>query len=885
MAKLFETYGTICPYSFCNLHIYMASVTHKKNIHSVRLPRHILPERYVLTLRPDLESFTFQGEEVVHVVVTKADKSVTLHASGLEVVTAEFIHAKHGVWTSKITYNQKAETVTLTFPKALPKGKGKLKLVFRGVLNDKLRGYYRSTYQFEGQTKHLATTQFEATDARRAFPCFDEPNIKAVFEVTLIVPNAHEAISNTLPALVREHEAGFKAVRFSPTPKMSTYLLAFISGDLEYVEKKTKNGIRVRVFTTKGKSTQAKYSLEVAVKILDFFEKYFEVKYPLPVLDLIAVPDFAAGAMENWGAVTFRELALLIDEEQSSLATKQYVATVVAHELAHQWFGNLVTMDWWTHLWLNEGFASYIEYLAVDHLHPEWNMWAQFMALDFAAGMDKDQLKNTHPIEVEVHHPNDIDEIFDDISYRKGSSVIRMLAEYLGAEDFRRGLAHYLKKHAYKNATTEDLWKAFEKVSAKPVSKLMRVWTQTPGFPLLRAERQERGVTVTQERFFVHPGAKDTAQLWPVPVRFTTGSKQVKTALLTKKLSQLEGVAPDTTLKLNAQATGFYRVAYGSHLLEKLAKGLAEGVFPVVDRWQLVNDAWTLAWAGKASTTAALELSFSLTEETDYNVLAEVLAGLLRVGSFYGREKWFVEYKARVRGFVHPLVKRLGFTAQPKESENDSLLRPLVLLVAGTYGDEDVVARALKMFTLSVKKGTASIPADLRAVVYRLVAFAGGLPELQYFKHLYKNAESQEEQTRLTRAMCAFLKPELVKKALEFSLTSAVRSQDAWRFVSYATHEPAAHPVVLRFVKDNWSWYMERYGSGGHALARIVQAFAGVFEEKVYRDVKAFFSKKPVPGAERAVQQVVEQMEASVLWHKRARAEMITFLKQGTREG
>jgi aminopeptidase N len=297
-----------------------------------------------------------------------------------------------------------------------------------------------------------------------------------------------------------------------------------------------------------------------------------------------------------------------------------------------------------------------------------------------------------------------------------------------------------------------------------------------------------------------------------------------------------------------------------------------------VDRWQLVNDAWILALAGKASTTAALDISFSLAKETDYNVLSEVLSGLLRLGSFYKQEKWSSQYRARVHTLVAPLVRRLGFMPKSGDSENDTLLRPLVLLVAGTYGDEEVIARALKLFTGSVRKGTESIPADLRAVVYRLVAFVGGAPELQYFKTLYKQA-SQEEQNRLTRAMCSFPKPELVKKALEFSMTSAVRSQDAWRFVGAAMQEPANHSMVLQFVKNNWAWYMERYGSGGHALSRIVQAFAEVFEEKTYRQVREFFHKRSIPGAERTVQQVLEHIETHVLWHKRAKSEVLHFLQ------
>src|SRR3989344_3967776 len=291
----------------------------------------------------------------------------------------------------------------------------------------------------------MATTQFESTDARRAFPCVDEPAAKAVFDVTLMVPDHCTAISNTIPTEVQEHESGYKIMRFAPTPKMSTYLLAFIVGEFEYVEGKTKEAVLVRVFTTPGKKKQAHFALEVTIKTLSFFNEYFAIPYPLPVLDLIAIPDFSSGAMENWGAITYREAALLVDPEHSSAHTKQWVALVIAHELAHQWFGNLVTMKWWTHLWLNEGFASYIEYLAVDHLFPSWQIWDRFVVADLAQALKLDALANTHPIEVPVHHPDEISEIFDAVSYSKGASVIRMLAEYIGEKDFRDGLRHYLR--------------------------------------------------------------------------------------------------------------------------------------------------------------------------------------------------------------------------------------------------------------------------------------------------------------------------------------------------------------------------------------------------------------------------------------------------------
>src|SRR3989344_4184370 len=400
--------------------------TPKKN-RSVRLPDHFRPERYRIILKPDLET------------------------SGVR-----FRKGRKEIFAEKIRYDADAETATFVFPSRLPRGKAELELEFRGKLSDQMRGFYRSRYLVGGREKFLATTQLEATDARRAFPCFHEPAMKAVFDVTLMVRNGLTAISNTLPAAVREHEPGYQTVRFEPSPKMSTYLLPFIVGALEFVEGKTKEGILVRVFTTPGKKEQARFALEVAKRCLSFYNGYFGIPYPLPVLDLIAIPDFEAAAMENWGAVTYRESALLVDPAHSSERTRQWVAVVIAHELAHQWFGNLTTMEWWTHLWLNEGFARYLEYLTLDALYPEWKMWDRFAAGVLGSAMELDALEHTHPIEVEVHHPREITEIFDEVSYSKGAAVIKMLADHLGPRDFRDGLRHYLKKHSYANASTED---------------------------------------------------------------------------------------------------------------------------------------------------------------------------------------------------------------------------------------------------------------------------------------------------------------------------------------------------------------------------------------------------------------------------------------------
>ncbi|MCE9549320.1 M1 family metallopeptidase, partial [Candidatus Nomurabacteria bacterium] len=501
---------------------------------SVRLSADVIPTEYDIKLHPDLENFTFEGIETITLSILKPTKSITLHSKEIEIKTADI--EKN---FAKISYNTKAETATFIFSKVIPVGKIKLTIVFSGILNDKMRGFYRSKYAIAGKEYHMATTQFEATDARKAFPCFDEPAQKAVFNVSLVIPKGKTAISNTLPVSVSAHEAGYEVVKFSPTPKMSTYLLAFIIGDFEYIEKKSDRGVIVRVYTTPGKKHQAKFALDVTVKTLEFYEKYFDIPYPLNTLDMIAIPDFSSLAMENWGAITFREIVLLVDEKNTSTSSKELIVEVIAHELAHQWFGNLVTMEWWTHLWLNEGFASYIPYLVIEDLFPEWNIWERFTNDTQGIALRLDALNTTHPIEVEVHHPDEIGEIFDAVSYSKGASVIRMLADYIGEKNFRDGLRYYLKKHSYKNTETVHLWEAFSKISKKPIEKMMKNWTGRGGYPVVKAEMEKGKLKLSQERFFSSPASKKKSKdktTWEIPVLIKNQSGMQKHFL--SRLSQ-----------------------------------------------------------------------------------------------------------------------------------------------------------------------------------------------------------------------------------------------------------------------------------------------------------------------------------------------------------
>ncbi|KAG7220287.1 hypothetical protein INR49_018303, partial [Caranx melampygus] len=524
----------------------------------VRLPTDVYPVNYGLCLKPDLIDFTFEGKLEAVVEVTQATNQIVMNCADIDIITASF--APQGgdeINATGFNYQNEDEKVTLSFPSALQKGSGTLKIDFVGELNDKMKGFYRSKYTTPaGDIRYAAVTQFEATDARRAFPCWDEPAIKATFDITLIVPKDRVALSNmnVIDRKPYPDDENLVEVKFATTPIMSTYLVAFVIGEYDYVESQSSDGVTVRVYTPVGKAEQGKFALEVATKTLPFYKDYFSVPYPLPKIDLIAIADFAAGAMENCGLVTYRETALLIDPKNSCSSSRQWVALVVGHELAHQWFGNLVTMEWWTHLWLNEGFASWIEYLCVDHCFPEYDIWTQFVSADYTRALDLDALDSSHPIEVNVGHPSEVDEIFDAISYSKGASVIRMLHNYIGDEDFRKGMNAYLMKFQHKNASTEDLWDCLEQASGKPIAAVMGSWTKQMGFPIIVVDQEQQGddriLKLSQKKFCASgPHNGEDCPSWMVPISICT-SEDPKCTKLNVLLDR-----PETTVTVSGVAS------------------------------------------------------------------------------------------------------------------------------------------------------------------------------------------------------------------------------------------------------------------------------------------------------------------------------------------
>ena len=844
---------------------------------SVRLSPDIYPISYKISVRPDFEKFTFAGSETITIEFKKPTKKLTLHAIELEINDVVFTQNKVEQ-LPKISFDKKLETVTFEFNKTVQKGEGILNLSFSGILNDKMRGFYRSRYEVNGKEKYIATTQFEAVDARRAFPCFDEPVFKAKFEVTLIVPKNMEAISNTLPSKTAA-DKDCKTVTFLPTPPMSTYLLAFIVGEFEFIQKKTKEGISVRVFTTSGKKKQAQFALEVAAKTLSFYSKYFGIAYPLPVLDMIAIPDFAAGAMENWGAVTYRESALLVDENLSSLANKQWVALVVAHELAHQWFGNLVTMEWWTHLWLNEGFASYMEYLAVDSIFPSWEMWVQFTALENGNALRLDGLKNTHAIEVVVSDPSEINEIFDSVSYSKGASVLRMLSEHLGEETFRKGLSQYLKQYKYGNATTVDLWTSLEMVSKKPVSKIMDNWTARPGYPVLTVLENKNKVTVTQKRFFSNRiEAKKTkdSTLWNVPfsvVQEKISSKE-KYLLSGKTLSINNN---GTFIKINSGECSFVRVKYSSDILQQLDAPIRKKKLSAVDRLGIVRDVCALSEAGEVSIPQALHLVNSFKEETDYAVWIEIASYLRQVAQLISDEDFLPKYERYCREVFTISAQKVGWDKKKVEKHTDSLLRPLVLMSLGSYGDKKTIEQAISLFKKIAKE--EKVDPELRSVTFNLVAENGDEKIFNKLIELYKRETLQQEKDRIGRSLGAFKDKEILKRTLEFSLSEHVRSQSVVPMIAAVWGNPKGRKLSWQFVKKNWNILHKRF-SGGHLLSRLLESADAFVTEKEAVDIEQFFKKNPLPEASRTIAQSLEQIRSNTVWLTTEREALKDFLKK-----
>ena len=841
-----------------------------------RLPQHVRPTRYHLILEPDLVSATFQGRATIALTVLKETRVIVCNA--LELAIGEAVVEAGGQrQTASVTLDESLQRCRMTVPEPLAPGTWQLHIGFRGMLNDKLRGFYRSTYTDQrGSQQTIAATQFEATDARRAFPCWDEPGFKAVFSTTLVIDESLTAVSNSL-VVSEAREKGKKIVRFADTIKMSTYLVAFVVGRMEGSAPSVVGNTRLQLWTVPGKTHLTSFGQDIAAASLHFFERYYDIPYPGDKLDLLAIPDFASGAMENLGAITFRETALLVDQRTGTHGELQRVADVVAHENAHMWFGDLVTMSWWNGLWLNEAFATFMEMLAVDAWKPEWKRWDAFGASRGAA-FAVDGLHSTRPIEFPVRAPKDAEAMFDVLTYEKGASVLRMLEQHIGPTVFRDGVRDYLRTHAYGNADTNDLWVSIGKASNQAVPDLMNGWIFQPGYPLVTAElTKECEVVLSQQRFSYLPDPPPASWQVPVQLRVQTGAGgEIRRVLLTGTRLNVS-CPPDTQFILvNEGGHGFYRVRYGPNLLKRVLEAGLEKLAPI-ERLNLVNDAWATTIAGLMPLSDYLDLTGRFALERDKNVWAVLLdsfAYLNRIIEPADR----AGLESFVRSRVGEAVAAVGWTTGPGDNDLMRQLRGELIGALGRLGnDQATQARATELYAM-VRKDPAAIDPNLLPALVSILAFIGDAARYEDFRARFKTAATPQEERRYLFSLAMFQQQALLGRTLDMTLNGEIRLQDAPFMVSAVMNNVYGREQGWHFVKMNWDLLDRRFPKQG--LRRMCGGITGFCKPELERDVREFFEARQVDLGGKTLEQYLEQLRIGVSFAERSRRDLQEFLRR-----
>ncbi len=837
-----------------------------------RLPRSVVPRHYELTLAPDLDASRFDGVETVTVDVLEPVGEIVLNAADLEIQRA-VLRSGQAELAADVHLDAERERATIALQGTAEAGEWQLELRFTGVLNDKLAGFYRSTYtDMDGVERVIATTQFESTDARRAFPCWDEPDFKAVFGVTLVVQDGLVAISNG-PVVRETPMEGKRAVTFADTMPMSTYLVAFVVGPLELTHPVDVDGTPLRVAYVPGKAHLTGFALEVGAHSLRFFTDYFGIPYPAEKLDLIALPDFAFGAMENLGAVTFRETALLVDPETASRLDHERVADVVAHEIAHMWFGDLVTMKWWNGIWLNEAFATFMELLAVDAFRPEWERWVSF-STGRASAMNTDGMRATRPVEFPVAAPEEAEGMFDVLTYQKGASVVRMLEQFLGSEAFRSGIRLYMQQHAYGNTETTDLWDAIEEATGEPVRSAMDSWIFQGGHPILTVDNNDgggSGVVLSQRRFRYLAAPDDADASWQVPVILRAsvdGTVATRKLLLTDQAAVLDfGGAKLDWLVANAGGSGFYRTRYAPEQLRALTSDLAAPQLTAVERFNLVSDTWAAVLAGLAPVHDFIDLVRLFGDETDPTVWAAIL------GPFTLIERGLSDaHRPALQGFVRQLVgpafERLGWTSEPGESEKTPTLRALLLERLATLGVDPTVQRRAVELHASYLEDRGAVDPDIVPAIIRITAETGGETEYHQFLERYRQPATPQEEVRYLMALAAFDNEALLRRTLELAETD-VRTQNAPFLINAALANRVHGAKAWEWLTQRWQSLLERFPHNSHA--RMIDSVSLLATPELATEIRAFLTEHPVTAGQRTVEQTLERLDVNVTFLQRER--------------
>ncbi|MGZ4860384.1 MAG: M1 family metallopeptidase [Candidatus Angelobacter sp.] len=864
-----------------------------------RLPFGLSARHYGLTFTPDLQKAVFSGDETIDVEVNKAANAFTLNAIELEFQEAT-ITQDSKTQVAKWSFAAEKEQVTLTVADALEPGPASIHIKFTGILNDKLRGFYLA----RTKERNYATTQFESTDARRAFPSLDEPAYKATFDITLIADKGDTAISNGRIASDTPGPGdGKHTIQFATTPKMSTYLVAMAVGDFECVEGSADN-TPIRVCGTPDKKPLSAAALRYAAEILKFYNQYYGIPYPFGKLDIVGVPDFEAGAMENTGAIFYRESLLFIDDKNSSVDSHQAVFEVLAHEMAHQWFGDLVTMKWWDNIWLNEGFATWMALKPSQALHPEWNaMLDAVQSTDTALTLDA--LVNTHPIRAKAETPEEINELFDPISYEKAGAVLRMVEAYVSPDVFRRGVNVYLRKFLYGNATAEDFWTSLSAASGRPVDKIMPTFVDQAGEPLLtvkssclnapaekapavrKGKRSRRRpikpnpvtqVTVSQQRFWANPtDAPKKDQLWMAPVCVKSGAAKPFCQILSQKEQTLPLAGCSAWVFVNGSAAGYYRTQYDKADLQKLI-AVAGTELTTAERISLLRDQAALVGSGQQSMATYLDLISAMKQDAQREIVESYVPTLDYVNSYVLAGTDATAFRAWVRSNFGPMMAKIGWTPGANENADTHTLRGDLIHILGMVGEDPETVRQATSVAQQYLKDPNSVDASIAKDVLAVAARFGNEELFQQYVSAMGRMRSPEQFYNVAGALTAFRGPKIVEKVLELSVSDEVRNQDAAGLIARVLINSDNQKTGWEWVKAHWPAVEKKttMSSG----TEIVNSTRGFCSAEMNNDVQQFFTEHKVPSAERALKQSREDIEGCVKRRPRLQTELAQWLQQ-----
>ena len=799
--------------------------------------------------------------------IDEQTKEIELDSKGLKIIKCDFYSESHENQPS-LNFKSKNNKLVINSSSKFEKEENvKLRIEFEGKIADDLKGIYASKYlSNSGKEEKLISTQFEPTDARNAFPCIDEPNYKAKFNLTLIIHSNLTAISNMPIEKTKNLNEKETQIKFQETPIMSTYLLFFAIGKIKSKQLKTNNNILIRVWATNEQEKFSDFALETSEKLLDYFESYFGTKYPLPKLDHIAIPDFAAGAMENWGCISYRETALLVDPEKSSIQTKQLVAAIIAHEMAHMWFGDLVTMDWWNDLWLNESFASWMGDKAISNLYPEWDVWTKFLLDDTNRAFELDALDSSHPIEQEVKNPDEIGQLFDAISYSKGASLIRMLENYIGEEKFKKGIQQYIVKHQYKNTITNDLWNALSKSSNKDIKTLMEQWTTKSGFPLILVSEENDKIKISQEKFSYNPENNDQSE-WIVPIKYNSlinNTKSKQTHLLETKEDFIQN--KNITI-MNTDSSGFYKTSYSNELFTKISNLLTDNInnFSNEERLGLISDYYTLLKSSKIDPGKYLDLIKTLNKENNPYIWKYICGSLKSIDSKLYNTDLYSKYYSFASEIFNNISIDLEWNLDKTPLETDQIMIATLIDSACYFGIEDLKNKSSQIFKEISFNSNDEIHPNLKRPLLFSVAYNGESNDFDKIWELYLNSNSQEEKSLYLGSLTQFKNIDKIKFLLNQVTTKNIRKHDIASVLIGVANNNLALPTAWEYLKQNWSKILNISGDG-FQLNYIVSLPSYFQSKDKYEEVENYYSENPVDAASMSMNQTLEKIQNNIFW-------------------